>query len=132
MTTENQVTGTLDGIEFSIEMLSVTHEWHTQEMPKEYTMEHLPDEYGGIYIPVPVDPHDTEHIVTGKTTTGRLVAGPEFLDTDVSVGEAVDIDIDGDEHIKSVSDAVLIGTLDDEVPLVELRFIDYERIEDSD
>ena len=131
MTTENQVTGTLNGVKFPIEKLSVTHERHTKEMAKEYKMEYFPDEYGGIYVPVAVDAYDTEQVVTGKTTTGRLVAGAGFPYTNVWGGETVTIDIDGDDHINSISDAVLTDVLDAKVPLVELRFTDYEPTEDE-
>lgn len=126
MTEANQITGIIDGTEFSIESVEYSRELHTTEAAKEYELVHFPDEYGGVTIPVPVDPYDTEHVVTGQTTEGRLVAGDGFPHDSVPYGTLVDIDIEGSEHITRACGAVLVDYIGDETLQAELLFADYE------
>lgn len=134
MTRDNTITGTINGDEFEIKTIGVDQEYETHEMAKEYTWEHFPDEYGGITIPVPVDPSDTETVVTHHGYDGRLVAGAGFPFETVVPGDHVEIDVSGCEYINRINDGVVTdmevayddagASLD-----VEIRFTDFEKPE---
>jgi hypothetical protein len=66
------------GTEFVFNSFELETDINIEHHPKEFEWVHSPDEYGGISIPIPVDPNDTKPVVVGEKTTVEFLGVKGF------------------------------------------------------